>query len=80
MVVAEEPTQGVDVGVRERVHALLLAARDDGAAILLQSSELSELRDLADRILVLYEGRVVAEFPGDATETDIGRAMTGATE
>lgn len=79
VVVAEEPTQGVDVGVRERVHALLLAARDDGAAILLQSSELSELRDLADRILVLYEGRVVAEFPGDATETDIGRAMTGAT-
>ncbi|WP_066372729.1 ABC transporter ATP-binding protein [Herbidospora mongoliensis] len=80
VVVAEEPTQGVDVGVRERVHALLLAARDEGAAILLQSSELSELRELADRILVLYEGRVVAEFQGDAHETDIGRAMTGATE
>ncbi|TKK86483.1 ABC transporter ATP-binding protein [Herbidospora galbida] len=79
VVVAEEPTQGVDVGVRERVHALLRTARDEGAAILLQSSELSELRDLADRILVLYEGRVIAEFPGDATETELGRAMTGAT-
>ncbi|GAB1820553.1 ABC transporter ATP-binding protein [Herbidospora sp. RD11066] len=80
VVVAEEPTQGVDVGVRERVHALLLTARDEGAAILLQSSELSELRELADRILVLYEGRIVAEFPGDATETELGRAMTGAAE
>ncbi|WP_214105282.1 ABC transporter ATP-binding protein [Acrocarpospora catenulata] len=77
VIVAEEPTQGVDVGVRERVHALLIAARDQGAAVLLQSSELAELRELADRILVLFEGRTVAEFGPDAAEAELGQAMTG---
>ncbi|GAA0988874.1 ABC transporter ATP-binding protein [Acrocarpospora macrocephala] len=77
VIVVEEPTQGVDVGVRERVHALLVAARDQGGAILLQSSELSELRELSDRVLVLFEGRLVAEFDADATEERLGQAMTG---
>ncbi|MFG1705833.1 ABC transporter ATP-binding protein [Nonomuraea sp. M3C6] len=79
VIVVEEPTQGVDVGARERIHALLTEARDRGQAVLLQSSELSELRDLADRILVMYEGRVVAEYPAaDATDALLGQAMTGS--
>ncbi|MEO3808015.1 ABC transporter ATP-binding protein [Sphaerisporangium sp. B11E5] len=80
VIVVEEPTQGVDVGAQERIHALLAEARDRGQAILLQSSELSELLLLSDRILVMYEGRVVAEFDGSrCTEPELGRAMTGAT-
>ncbi|GIH23233.1 heme ABC transporter ATP-binding protein [Acrocarpospora phusangensis] len=79
VIVAEEPTQGVDVAVRSRVHALLIEARDQGAAVLVQSSELAELRELADRVLVLFEGRLVAEFGGDATEAQLGQAMTGVS-
>ncbi|MEZ0071987.1 ABC transporter ATP-binding protein [Planotetraspora sp. GP83] len=79
VIVVEEPTQGVDVGAQEQIHALLLEARDRGQAVLLQSSELSELRALADRVLVMYEGRVVAEIPGDeAGDERLGAAMTGA--
>jgi len=80
VIVVEEPTQGVDVGAQEQIHGLLSEARAAGQAVLLQSSELSELRALADRILVMFEGRVVAELAGDeATEERLGAAMTGAT-
>ncbi|MFC6080100.1 ABC transporter ATP-binding protein [Sphaerisporangium aureirubrum] len=80
VIVVEEPTQGVDVGAQERIHTLLAEARDRGQAVLLQSSELSELRLLADRVLVMFEGRVVAELNGaTATEAALGHAMTGAT-
>ncbi|WP_336209364.1 ABC transporter ATP-binding protein [Nonomuraea sp. LPB2021202275-12-8] len=79
VLVVEEPTQGVDVGAQEQIHALLGAARDAGQAVLLQSSELTELRALADRVLVMFEGRVVAELPvGEATDERLGAAMTGA--
>src|SRR5690606_4014862 len=74
----EEPTQGVDVGAQERIHALLTQAAEDGRAILLVSSELGELRALADRVYVLYAGRVTAELSRDeATDERIGEAMTG---
>ncbi|GAA0358311.1 ABC transporter ATP-binding protein [Microbispora corallina] len=79
VIVVEEPTQGVDVGAQEMIHGLLAEARDRGRAVLLQSSELTELRALSDRVLVLYEGRLVAEVPGDeATDERLGAAMTGA--
>ncbi|MGW4800390.1 ABC transporter ATP-binding protein [Nonomuraea sp. NPDC004297] len=79
VLVVEEPTQGVDVGAQERIHALLAEARDAGRAVLVQSSELSELRALADRVLVMFEGRVVAELPADeATDERLGAAMAGA--
>ncbi|MEW9552850.1 ABC transporter ATP-binding protein [Nonomuraea sp. NPDC050783] len=78
VLVVEEPTQGVDVGAQEQIHALLAGARDAGRAVLVQSSELSELRALADRVLVLFEGRVVAELPAaEATDERLGAAMTG---
>ncbi|MFC4120409.1 ABC transporter ATP-binding protein [Nonomuraea zeae] len=78
VLVVEEPTQGVDVGAQEQIHALLSGARAAGRAVLLQSSELSELRALSDRLLVMFEGRLVAELPvAEATDERVGAAMTG---
>jgi simple sugar transport system ATP-binding protein len=79
LMVAHQPTRGLDVGAIEFVHSQLIAQRDAGKAVLLVSLESEEIRSLADRILVIYEGRVVAEFPPDATEEDLGIAMTGGT-
>jgi len=81
VLVAEQPTQGVDVGAIESIHRRLLDYRDAGRAVLLVSHEISELQALADRVIVLYSGRVVAEFPKEeATTARIGAAMTGVAE
>ncbi|HUQ44954.1 MAG TPA: ABC transporter ATP-binding protein [Candidatus Limnocylindria bacterium] len=78
LLVAVQPTRGLDVGAIERVHQLLLDLRTAGAAILLISEELDELFALADRIDVMYEGRVVGSFPPDpALVHEIGLHMTG---
>lgn len=68
VLLAAQPTRGVDIGAVQAIHRTLLGARDAGCAILLISSELDELRTLCDRILVMYRGRVVAtlENPADA--------------
>jgi simple sugar transport system ATP-binding protein len=79
LLVAHQPTRGLDVGAIEFVHKQLIAQRDAGKAVLLVSLESEEVRSLADRILVIYEGRIVAEFPPDATEEELGIAMTGGT-
>ncbi len=77
VLVASQPTRGLDVGAIEYVHTRLVAERDEGRAILLVSLELEEVLSLADRILVIYEGRIVAEFaPGVDRET-LGGAMLG---
>jgi simple sugar transport system ATP-binding protein len=79
LVLAAQPTRGVDLGAIELIHRRLLEARAKGAAILLVSAEISELRSLADRILVFYRGQIVASLDGTtATEEEIGLAMTGA--
>jgi ABC-type uncharacterized transport system ATPase subunit len=78
LLIAEQPTRGVDVGAIEFIHSRLLAARDHGAGVLLVSAELWELLALADRIVVMFEGLIVAEL--DATSTDeeeLGVYMTG---
>ena len=75
--IAHQPTRGLDVGAIEFVHRRLIAERDTGRAVLLVSLEYEEVRSLADRILVIYEGRIVGEFPPDATEEKLGIAMTG---
>lgn len=76
--VVAQPTRGVDVGAIERIHQELIHARDQGAAILLVSSELEELLALSDRILVLFEGKIVRELDGwTANEREIGYAMSG---
>jgi simple sugar transport system ATP-binding protein len=65
------------VGAIEFVHRRLLEERDRGRGILLVSLEFEEIRALADRILVMYEGEIVAEFPPDVSEEELGVAMTG---
>ncbi|MEA2287057.1 MAG: ral nucleoside transport system ATP-binding protein [Solirubrobacteraceae bacterium] len=77
VLVAAQPTRGLDVGAIEFVHRRLVAERDAGRGILLVSLESEEVRSLADRILVIYEGRIVGEFPPDASEEELGIAMTG---
>lgn len=77
-LVASHPTRGLDIGAIETIHALILSLREEGAAILLISSELDEILALADRILVLYEGRIVGETMREAaTPALLGLWMTG---
>jgi general nucleoside transport system ATP-binding protein len=77
VLIAAQPTRGLDVGAIEFVHRRLVEERDEGRAVLLISLELDEVLSLADRILVLYEGRIVAEYGPDVTEEELGIAMTG---
>ncbi len=77
VLVAAQPTRGLDVGAIEFVHRRLVEERDEGRAVLLVSLELDEILSLSDRILVIYEGRFVGEFPPDASEEELGIAMTG---
>jgi simple sugar transport system ATP-binding protein len=78
LLIAAQPTRGLDVGAIEFVHRRILAERDSGKAILLVSMELEEVMTLSDRILVMYEGRIAAEFvAGEADEERLGYFMTG---
>ena len=78
VLVAAQPTRGVDVGSIEFIHRSLVAARDAGAAVLVVSAELDELMSLADRVLVMFRGRVVGEVAGsEATREGIGLLMAG---
>ncbi len=77
VLIAAQPTRGLDVGAIEFVHRRLVEERDEGRAILLVSLELEEIRSLSDRVLVIYEGAIVAELPPSASEEDFGVAMTG---
>jgi general nucleoside transport system ATP-binding protein len=80
LLIAEQPTRGVDVGAIEFIHGQLIAERDRGVAILLVSAELTEILNLADRILIMFEGRVLAELGRDgADEHRIGLLMAGRT-
>jgi len=79
LLVAAQPTRGLDVGAIEFVHNRILAERDAGKAVLLVSLELEEVQSLADRILVMFEGQIVREFAaGEASDEDLGYYMTGA--
>jgi simple sugar transport system ATP-binding protein len=78
VLVAAQPTRGLDVGAIEYVHRRLVAERDEGRAILLVSLELEEILSLSDRILVMFEGQIVGEFPPTTSEEELGLAMIGA--
>ncbi len=81
LLMAAQPTRGVDVGSIEFIHRRIVEARDAGAAVLLVSAELDEVLSLADRIAVIHGGRVVAEIAGrDADRTEIGRLMAGDSD
>jgi simple sugar transport system ATP-binding protein len=77
VLIAAQPTRGLDVGAIEYVHRRLVAQRDAGDAVLLVSLELDEVLSLADRILVIYEGQIVGEHTGAVSEDEIGLEMLG---
>src|SRR6478736_3538826 len=77
VLIAAQPTRGLDVGAIEFVHRRLIEERDEGRAILLVSLELEEILSLSDRILVMYEGEIVGEYPPTTSEEQLGIAMTG---
>jgi general nucleoside transport system ATP-binding protein len=77
VLIAAQPTRGLDVGAIEFVHRRMIEERDEGRGVLLVSLELEEILSLSDRILVLFEGEIVGEYPPDVTEEELGIAMTG---
>ena len=79
LLVAVQPTRGLDVGAIEYIHRQIVAQRDKGKAVLLVSLELDEVMNLSDRILVMYEGEIVGEFdPKTTTVQELGLYMAGA--
>ena len=79
LLIAAQPTRGIDVGSIEFIHQQIIAARDRGTAVLLVSAELDEIMALADRIAVIYHGRIVATLPAtSASREQLGLLMAGA--
>ncbi|HEX6625378.1 MAG TPA: ABC transporter ATP-binding protein, partial [Pyrinomonadaceae bacterium] len=78
LLLVSQPTRGVDIGAIEFIHRKLVSLRDEGCAVLLVSAELEEVTSLADRLLIIYHGRIVGEVdPARATHEEIGLMMTG---
>ena len=81
LLVAVQPTRGLDLGAADHVHRTLLEERDRGKALLLVSTELSEVLKLADRIAVIFRGEILGEFPrNEASVEKIGTLLAGGTE
>ena len=79
LIIASQPTRGIDVGSIEYIHSRIVAERDAGAAVLIVISELDEVMALADRLVVMFDGKIVAELdPKTASPTEIGLHMTGS--
>jgi simple sugar transport system ATP-binding protein len=79
VLIVAQPTRGLDVGSMEFVHKRIVAERDNGAAVIVVSTELDEVLGLADRIGVMYRGRILGELPGGADPAEIGLLMAGTT-
>lgn len=78
VLIVSQPTRGVDIGSIEFIHQQIIKSRDEGKAVILISSELSEIMNLSDRILVMYKGSVIGEFPAkDVTQEKLGYLMAG---
>jgi len=81
LLIAAQPTRGLDIGSIEFVHQRIVDARDNGTAVLLVSAELEEVMSLSDRIAVLYEGEIVGTIDAaEATEDGLGLWMAGITD
>jgi simple sugar transport system ATP-binding protein len=81
VVIAAQPTRGLDVGAMEYVHRQILAQKERGAAVLLVSDDLDEVFNLSDRIVVMYEGELVGEASSDpANREQVGLWMSGVVE
>ncbi|MGD2051768.1 MAG: heme ABC transporter ATP-binding protein, partial [Acidimicrobiia bacterium] len=79
LVIASQPTRGLDVGSIEYIHKRIVQQRDQGAAVIIVSTELDEVMALSDRILVMYRGGIVAERrPVETTNAELGLFMAGA--
>ena len=81
LLIAAQPTRGLDVGSTEFIHRRIVDARDSGCAVVLVSVELEEIMSLSDRIVVLYRGKVIGSMPADqATAQELGLLMAGVTD
>ncbi len=80
LLIASQPTRGVDVGSTEFIHGRVIAERDQGAAVLLVATELDEVYALADRIAVMYRGRIIDVVSPDTPREKVGKLMAGITE
>ena len=81
VLIAAQPTRGLDVGAIEFIHQYLVELRNQNKAVLLISFELDEIMDLSDRILVIYDGKIVGEKdPKETDEFEIGRLMAGGID
>jgi len=81
VIVAAQPTRGLDVSAVESIHKLIINQRDEGSAVLLISEDLDELFKLSDRIIVLYEGRIIKEVDIESANIEsLGLAMAGINE
>lgn len=80
LVIASQPTRGLDVGSIEFVHKRIIAERDAGRAVFISSTELDEVLGLADRIAVMYRGKIIAIVPPDTSRAQLGLLMAGITE
>src|SRR5690606_31851911 len=78
LLIASQPTRGLDVGSIEFVHKRIVAERDSGAAVLIVSSELDEVVSLADRVAVMYHVKIVGIVPPDTDRDELGLMMAGA--
>ena len=80
LLIAAQPTRGLDVGAIEFIHKRLVNHRDEGNAVILMSFELDEILNVSDRIVVMYEGNIVAEvIPSETSEQELGLLMTGSS-
>ncbi|MCW2497575.1 ABC transporter ATP-binding protein [Jatrophihabitans sp.] len=77
LLVASQPTRGVDVGAQEFIHRRIVAERDNGTPVVIVSSELEEILGLADRIAVMYRGKIIGELPAGASRDEVGLMMAG---
>jgi general nucleoside transport system ATP-binding protein len=77
LLVAAQPTRGVDVGAMEFIHKRIIAERDAGRPVLIVSTELDEIRALSDRIAVMYRGKIVGIVPPDTSREELGLLMAG---
>ena len=79
VLLASQPTRGVDIGATEFIHQSILQLRDQGKAVFLISSELTEVKSLSDRIVVIHEGQLVGEFDAETVSfNELGLYMSGA--